>query len=152
VLTIYTSENHASATQQPITIAIPNQPGVPTDFTTTVPITLAKDGWVVAEATGTMNMFPINSATELPPLDATVIIQALSIGLDLSSLPIASNLKPSRTHFSHPYAITNPIRIDVDGNGWTPPQAPIPMNVAHGKRGKAPDVRAQFDALPGWSP
>nr|HEX4318499.1 CehA/McbA family metallohydrolase [Kofleriaceae bacterium] len=147
-LTVYTNGGAIVAT-----IPITNTPGAPTDFTTTVTLTPTTDSWVVAEATGAMNMFPINSATELPPLDATVIIQALSIGLDLSSLPITSNLKPSRTHFSHPYAITNPIRIDVDGNGWTPPQAPIPMNVVRGgKRGKAPDVRAQFDALPEWNP
>jgi hypothetical protein len=133
------------------TIAIPNTPGVPTDFSTTVTLNPTVDSWVVSEVTGHMNMFPIDSATEIPPLDATVIIAALSIGLDLSSLPITSSLKPSRTHFSTPYAITNPIRIDIDGNGWTPPQPAIPM-AKRPPRGKAPDVRAQFEALPEWSP
>jgi hypothetical protein len=134
------------------TMAIPNQPGVPTDFTTTITLNPTVDSWVVAEVTGHMNMFPVDSATEIPPLDATVIINALSIGLDLSSLPITSALKPSRTHFSTPYAITNPIRIDIDGNGWTPPQPPIQPNSRPAHRGKAPDVRAQFAKLPDFSP
>jgi hypothetical protein len=147
-LTVYTNAGAIVAT-----MPIPNQSGTPTNFSTTVTVTPTVDSWVVAEVTGAMNMFPVNSATELPPLDATVIIKALSIGLDLSSLPITSSLKPSRTHFSTPYAITNPIRIHItnDGNPWTPPQPPIAMmKVSH--RGKAPDVRAQFDALPEFSP
>lgn len=135
---------------------IPNQKGVPTEFNTTVTFTPTVDSWVVAEVTGSKNMFPVNSATELPPLDATVIIQALGSGvksLDLSTLPITGALKPSRTHFSTPYAITNPIRIDLNGDGWKPPQAPIDKTKKrHSEPKRAPDVRAQFDALPEVSP
>ena len=133
-------------------LPIPNTPGQPTSFTQTVSFTPTVDSWVVAEATGSANMFPVNSATEIPPLDATVIIQALSIGLDLSSLPIASNLKPIRTHISTPYAMTNPIWVDVDGGGWTPPQPPLPKGVEAARHGKAPDVRAAFESLPEISP
>lgn len=117
-----------------------------TDFQTTINVSVAQDAWVVAEVTGQSNMFPVLSPTEFPPLDATVIIQALSVGLDLSSLPIASSLKPNRVHQSTPYAITNPIWIDVDGNGWTPPKQPLPRKPA-AKRTVLPDVRAQFEAL-----
>jgi hypothetical protein len=91
-------------------------------------------------------MFPVVSPTELPPLDATVIINALSVGLDLSSLPIASPLKPEHLHRTTPYAITNPIRIDVDGNGWTPPKAPF-ISRSQPVRDAAPDVRAQFESV-----
>jgi hypothetical protein len=129
------------------TIAIPDNQG--TDFETTINVSPQQDAWVVAEVTGTSNMFPVLSPTEFPPLDATVIIQALSVGLDLSTLPIASSLKPNRVHQSTPYAITNPIWIDIDGNGWNPPKSPLPMKrdgVA--KPAALPNVRAQFDALP----
>lgn len=123
-------------------IAIPTG----TDFTMTLNVTPTADSWVVAEVTGTQNMFPVISAVEFPPLDATIIIGALSVGLDLSSLPIASTLKPQRTHTTTPYAITNPIWIDRDGNGWTPPKPALPKRIApHSAR---PDVRALFDALP----
>lgn len=117
-----------------------------TDFTTTLTVSPTTDSWVVVEVTGTQNMFPVISPVEFPPLDATIILGALSAGLDLSSLPITSTLKPVRTHTATPYAITNPIWIDRDGNGWTPPKQPLPKRVA--PRTTLPDVRAQFDALP----
>ena len=117
-----------------------------TDFETVVRLNLPRDSWVVAEVTGTQNMFPVVTPVEFPPLDATVLITALSSGLDLSSLPIASNLKPEVTHQTTPYAITNPIWIDVDGNGWNPPGPPLPKPAAF--TAPRPDVRTQFDALP----
>ena len=123
-------------------VAIPDG----TDFTTTVNVSPTTDSWVVAEVTGTQNMFPVISPVEFPPLDATIILGALSAGLDLSALPITSTLKPVRTHTATPYAITNPIWIDRDGGGWTPPKAPLPRRTASPR--PRPDVRAQFDALP----
>jgi len=124
--------------------AIPASQG--TDYQTTVHLQLAIDSWVVAEATGTGNLFPVVSPVELPPLDATVLIKALSHGLDLSALPLTSSLKPSSVHIVTPYAITNPIWIDVDGNGWTAPKPSLPRRVA--PPAPPPDVRARFAALP----
>lgn len=126
------------------TFAIPDAQG--TDFETTITVRPARDAWVVAEVTGKSNLFPVVSPTELPPLDATVIINALSVGLDLSSLPLASSLKPERLHAITPYAITNPIWIDVDGNGWTPPKPPFASRTRPVTEDR-PDVRAQFDAV-----
>jgi hypothetical protein len=130
-----------SATVQ--TIPIPDG----TNFTTTVMVSPTADSWVVAEVTGKQNMFPVVVPVEFPPLDATVLISALSAGLDLSSLPLASALKPARLHTATPYAITNPIWIDHDGNGtWTPPKGALPAGAARVQ--DPPDVRQQFDALP----
>jgi hypothetical protein len=123
-----------------------------TSFTTSITVTPATDSWVVAEVTGTQNMFPVVSPVEFPPLDATIIINALSAGIDLSSLPIASNLKPQRIHTAMPYAITNPFWIDRDGDGWTPPKPPLPQGAQRPAPADAPDVRSQFDALPEISP
>jgi hypothetical protein len=129
--------------------AIPASQG--TDYQTTVHLDLAVDSWVVAEVTGSGNLFPVVSAVEFPPLDATVLIRALSQGLDLSALPLTSSLKPKSTHIVTPYAITNPIWIDVDGNGWTPPKPPLPRRAA-GPPSPPPDIRARFEALPEISP
>jgi hypothetical protein len=129
---------------------LPIDAGQGTDFSTTINVRPTTDAWVVAEVTGSGTMFPVLPPTEFPPLDATVVISALSVGLDLSTLPLASNLKPERTHVSTPYAITNPIWIDIDGNGWTPPKPPFAAKPQ--PRRTLPDVRAQFDALPEVSP
>jgi hypothetical protein len=135
--------NSAIVADQPI-------PAPGTSFSTVIHLDLAQDAWVVAEVTGSSNMFPVLSPTEFPPLDATVIIQALSIGLDLSSLPITASLKPPSTHISSPYAITNPIWVDIDGNGFTPPKPALPKRLASPR--VRPDIRDQFDSLPELSP
>ena len=126
------------------TIPIPADQG--TDFETIVTVAPMRDAWVVAEVTGKSNMFPVVSPTELPPLDATVIIGALSAGFDLSSLPLTSSMKPERLHPTTPYAITNPIWIDIDGNGWTPPKAPF-IAKQRPVSDDRPDVRTQFEKL-----
>lgn len=138
-LRVYTTGGALVADQ-----AIP--PGQGTSYETIVRVELPRDGWVVAEVTGTANMFPVVTPTEFPPLDATVLITALSSGLDLSSLPIASSLKPVATHPTTPYAITNPIWLDVGGDGWTPPGPPLPRPSA--RPAVRPDVRRQFEAIP----
>jgi hypothetical protein len=148
-LTVYGS---TSTTPDHVIATVP-VPAPGTSFDTTISINPAQDAWVVAEVTGTSNMFPVLSPTEFPPLDATILINALLVGLGpgaLSQLPLTSTLKPVRTHFSKPYAITNPIFIDVDGNGWTAPKPPLP----HQMIGPSPslDVRARFDALPEVTP
>jgi hypothetical protein len=135
--------NSAVVYDQPI-------PAPGTDYMTTVTIHPTTDSWVVAEVTGSQNMFPVLTPTEFPPLDATIIIGALSVGLDLSSLPLTAKLKPVRTHVSTPYAITNPIWIDHDGGGWSPPKPALPQKLW--SPGPIPDVRTQFDALPEVSP
>lgn len=124
--------------------------GQGTDYETVVHLNLMKDTWIVAEVEGATNMFPVSTPVELPPLDATVIIKALSAGLDLSSLPVTAKLKPDQIHTSTPYAITNPIWVDIDGNGWNAPKAALPRVAP--VRPARPDVRAQFDALPELSP
>nr|MBA3452124.1 CehA/McbA family metallohydrolase [Deltaproteobacteria bacterium] len=133
-----------------ILATIPIPAGQGEDFETIQRVSIARDSWFVAEVFGTQNMFPVVSPVEYPPLDATVIITALSAGFDLSSLPIASNLRPSLVHPTRPYAITNPIWVDIDGNGWTPPRGALPRTA--GSPQPRPDVRSQFEALPEFTP
>jgi hypothetical protein len=124
--------------------------GQGTDYETMVHLNLTRDTWIVAEVEGPTNMFPVSTPVELPPLDATVIIKALSAGLDLSSLPVTAKLKPDQIHTSTPFAITNPIWVDIDGNGWNAPKPALPR-VAPSARPR-PDVREQFESLPELSP
>ena len=112
-----------------------------------VPVQCAVDCWIVAEVNGDSNMFPVNSATEFPPLDVSAIIGALSVGINLSSLPITSALIPQHLHYAKPFAITNPIWVDIDGNGWHAPKPPLAQAKSPATR-RPPDVREQFKALP----
>ncbi|HEY3803875.1 MAG TPA: CehA/McbA family metallohydrolase [Kofleriaceae bacterium] len=125
-------------------------PAPGTSFSTTImvpPPSSGADMWIVAETLGVTNQFPVNSATEFPPLDVSVIIGALASGIDLSSLPIAAKLKPPPLHYSKPYAITNPIWVITNGGTtWTPPQTPLPATLEGS--GATVDVRKAFDALP----
>jgi hypothetical protein len=129
--------------------AIPADQG--TDYDTVITFVPPRDAWVVAEVYGQDNMFPVITATELPPIDVSVIISALGSGLDLSGLPTQQALKPATTHIQRPYAITSPIWIDIDGNGWTAPLPPLPDPKDCLSRRTAPrtlpDVRAQFEKL-----
>jgi hypothetical protein len=123
--------------------AIPPDQG--TDYEAIVSFQPTRDAWVVAEVFGDDNMFPVLSPTEFPPLDLSAVIASLGVGLDLSELPLAAKLRPPLVHTQFPYAITNPIWIDVDGDGWTPPRPPLPRRTA--PPAARPDVRARFEAL-----
>ena len=92
-----------------------------TSFTAVVPLTLTQDSWLVAEATGTQNMFPQVTGNEYAPIDINAIIGALGAGFSFGPV----GLTPDPTYPLTPFAITNPIWVDVDGGGWTPPSAPL---------------------------
>jgi hypothetical protein len=122
---------------------IPSSQG--TSYQAEFTISISKDSWIVAEATGSKNLFPVVTPLEQPGLDAEVLIKALSTGLDLGELPVASKLKPPVTHIVVPYAITNPIWLDLDGGGWQSPKPALPNAPAGRKTTAAPDVRATFE-------
>ena len=125
-------------------------PAEATDFDRTFTVTLAADAWLVAEVWGSQNMFPVVTAKEFEPLDASVVIKALGAGIDLSGLS-PGNLKPDRTVVTTPFAITSPIWVDVDGGGWQSPATPLSRE-APAPTAATPDLRDVFRALPGAVP
>jgi len=132
-----------------VDVAIP--PDQATDYDQTFPVALARDAWIVAETSGTQNMFPVVTAKEFEPLDASVVIKALGAGLDLSGLTPTGALKPDKTVFVHPFAMTSPIWVDVDGGGWNPPKPALSRKTVP-TAARTPDLRAAFSALPGADP
>lgn len=129
--------------------------GSGTDYRGTFRVACPRDCWLVAEVTGSASMFPVVPATEFEPLDVGVLFQALAVGIDLSSLPLAGKLRPDATEVLKPFAMTSPIWIDVDGGGFTPPKPPLPRttrgvsaDAARGER-QLPDVREAFRAAAG---
>jgi Carboxypeptidase regulatory-like domain len=120
-----------------------------TDFRGSVPVACPRDCWLVVEANGDANMFPVVPATEFEPLDTNVLFSALAAGIDLSGLPVTGKLRPDATDVLRPFAMTSPIWLDVDGGGFTPPKPPLPRRRAPTQVQPAPDVREQFRAAPG---
>jgi hypothetical protein len=116
------------------------------DFSASVSLPLARDAFIVAEARGRANLFPVVPPQEFEPLNVDAVINALGAGLDLTGLSPAGGEKPERTAIATPLAITNPVWCDRDGNGrFDPPRPPIARAAV--KPAPIADVRAAFDAV-----
>jgi hypothetical protein len=117
------------------------------DFARSFSLPLARDTWIVVEASGSANLFPVMPPQEFEPLNVDAVIDALGAGLDLGGLSPSGELKPSRTSVGTPVAITNPIWCDADGNRrFDPPRPPIVEKPAPPLR--EADVRAAFHGIP----
>ncbi len=77
---------------------------------------MARDGWVIVEIIGDESMFPIIVPNELPAIQVSDALGSIggAFGFDLNPF---GNLSPSQVTLTTPYAFSNPIFIDVDGNG-----------------------------------
>ncbi len=95
-----------------------------------VDVTLEGDAWFVAIAMGDRSMEPLFTPVEIPyiPLDA-IVIEALS-GVDslASLLPTATPLP--RKYPIYPYGLTNPVWVDLAGDGFDAPGVPSWMRAA----------------------
>ena len=134
----------------------PIPPESKTSYEAVFTLTPERDDFVVAEVTGSASMFPVLSMREFESLDADVILRALGAGIDLSALNPSGALQPSKTFVVTPYAITNPVWIDADGDGTWEPRLPEPPSRAGLRRpaprdpareAPPPDVREAFRRL-----
>jgi hypothetical protein len=118
-----------------------------TDDDTVVPFSTSfdADAFVLVEAYGTKNLFPVLTPKEDLPANVGEAVQGLAGGLvsDLSFGSGDGNGSPSSVQKVQPYAFTNPIWIDVDGNGSFDPPGPKPV------RPVAPDEDCPVSPL--WS-
>jgi len=91
-----------------------------------VPLTFAEDTWIVAMARGSQNLFPFVSASEDPPTNITSALSGVlgNAGADLSSLGGGGDGVdgPDPIQYATPFAMTNPIWLNIDGQGpFDPP-------------------------------
>jgi len=89
-----------------------------------IPLTVDRDSWFVVIAMGDSDLSPLFTAVEIPPVQLQdVVIEALS---DVPS--VGAFLDPAipipRSGAVFPFALTNPIYVDVGGDGWTAPGLP----------------------------
>src|SRR5206468_9866330 len=66
-----------------------------------------RDLWLVARATGQVGLFPVISQDIAPTVSIDDLIAGQLTGIGVPAL-----------------AFTNPVFVDVDGNGWRAPFAP----------------------------
>ncbi|MCO4743579.1 MAG: CehA/McbA family metallohydrolase [Proteobacteria bacterium] len=85
---------------------------------------VAEDAWFTVIVTGESDLAPLFSPVEIPyvPLEE-VVTEALGGVSAVSNLLTAAEPFP-RVYPIHPYALTNPIWVDVDGDGWDAPGVP----------------------------
>ena len=91
-----------------------------------VPLTFAEDTWIVAVARGSQNLFPFVSASEDPPTNITSALSGVlgNAGADLSSLGGGGDGVdgPDPIQYATPFGMTNPIWLNIDGQGpFDPP-------------------------------
>ena len=98
--------------------------GKATDEIFSFDVPVAADGFLVLEVSGTQSMFPVIYPNEVPPLEFSDVVGNLgsSFGIDFEG----GELKPSLTSAAKPFALTNPVYIDADGDGEVAPSMPLP--------------------------
>jgi hypothetical protein len=78
------------------------------------------DTWLVLEAYGSNNLFPVVAPKEDPPSNISGALEGLvgGIGLDTDAFGSGDGISaPSPLQRATPYGITNPIFLDIDATG-----------------------------------
>lgn len=89
-----------------------------------LPVQVDKDSWFVVIAMGDGDLAPVFTPVEMPPIQLQdVVTEALADVPGISSF-IPAGVPIPRSGVVVPFALTNPIRVDVDGDGWEAPGLP----------------------------
>jgi hypothetical protein len=82
------------------------------------------DAWYVVIASGSESLFPMFTPVEIPPVELQdVVTEAVGAVLDDTSL-LGISVEHPRIYDMMPYALTNPIWVDIDGDGFDAPGVP----------------------------
>jgi hypothetical protein len=107
-----------------VEVLIADNPDEVIRLSTTLERSIDQDSWYVAIATGDDSMSPVFTPVEIPyiPLDE-IVIEALG-GVGSVATFLSPSIPMPLTYPIHPYALTNPIWVDVDGDGFDAPGLP----------------------------
>lgn len=93
-------------------------------FSETIELTPAKDSWYVAVAAGDGDLAPIFTPVEIPYIELQSVVTEALAGVESVSSLLDPAIPIPRQYTIRPYALTNPIWIDRDGNGFDAPGVP----------------------------
>jgi hypothetical protein len=87
-------------------------------------VELEEDAWLVTIVMGDGDLGPVFSPIEVPYVDLQMVVEEALGGVDLVSSMLVPAAPLPRVHPVHPFALTNPIWVDTDGDGFTAPGLP----------------------------
>ena len=94
------------------------------NFSETYTATPDQDSWYVVIASGGDDLSPVFTPVEYPPIFLEDVVTGALAGIGLDSF-LSEAVPVPRAFPIHPFALTNPIWIDADGDGeFTPPGIP----------------------------
>ncbi|MBN2799842.1 MAG: CehA/McbA family metallohydrolase [Deltaproteobacteria bacterium] len=94
------------------------------DFHQTLALNPARDAWYVAMAMGDGGMEPLYTPVEIPYIELqAVVTQALS-GVQAISRFLSDPVPIPLEHSLYPFALTNPVWVDLQGDGFSAPGLP----------------------------
>ena len=89
-----------------------------------VPLTPTKDSWYVISVVGDSDLEPVFTTVDIPYIQLQDVVSEALGGIPSLAAFIPAVVPIPRSFPVLPYAITNPIWVDVGGNGWVPPGLP----------------------------
>ena len=99
------------------------------DLATTVNHTPADDAWYVVIAMGSDDLSPLFTPVDIMPIQLQDVIDGAISEIELGSFDLSSFASSGppvpRTFPVTPFALTNPIWVDKDGDGFDPPGIPV---------------------------
>jgi hypothetical protein len=108
-------------------------------------LTFPRDGWFTVEISGDQGMFPMALPKEIPSIQVSDALGSIGSAFGFDFAPFG-NLQPTQVTQVYPFAFSNPVFVDVDGNGvYDPPglspQALTAARAAPRVRGARLDLR-----------
>lgn len=106
------------------------------EFETSFELAVEEDGFLVVEVDGQESMFPSVVPNEIPPLQFSDILSAF--GDVLGAAFSGGSLQPEVVFQTTPYALTNPIWLDANGDGEITPRRTLGTANDDNGQGKVP--------------
>jgi hypothetical protein len=83
-----------------------------------------RDSWYVITAMGASDLHPVFTPVEVPYVELQSVVEEALVNVEAVAMLLEPSTPIPRTYPVHPYALTNPIWVDVDGGGFDAPGIP----------------------------